>query len=134
MLYVAIGFVWLVAGAMSWQTVRMWRDPRYTVHFVSRFRFKPDFNRGLSRGCTASALGMVSLALFIPLAAYSDPERGVMHGPTWLRYLEMGLLLLFLVGLGLQFCIAWFNRPRFLVPPHRRDELGVWWERRVTSP
>lgn len=40
----------------------------------------------------------------------------------------------FMVGLLLHFLIVWFNRPRFLVPPHMRDDVGVltaWWRGRA---
>ncbi|QUQ66988.1 hypothetical protein [Kutzneria sp. CA-103260] len=131
MVYLVAAFFWLSAGVMLRSTIRMWRDPNHIVRFTGRYGFKPDFDRGLARGFTAFTLSMTSLALAVPLIAYTDPARGVVRGPTWLAYVEGGLLLLFMLGLALQFCIAWFNRPKFLVPPQRRDEPGVWRERRA---
>jgi hypothetical protein len=31
----------------------------------------------------------------------------------------------------LQLVIAWFNRPKFLVPPYLRHEPGVWQQRKA---
>ncbi|WP_330458382.1 hypothetical protein OIB37_16645 [Streptomyces sp. NBC_00820] len=74
-------------------------------------------------------------------------ERGVVALAAWLLGLTVGIVVaaagaevaggvVLLGSFPLLVChatIAWFNRPRFLVPPHRRGETGSvveWWRLR----
>ncbi|MET8950613.1 hypothetical protein ACWEO4_31785 [Streptomyces sp. NPDC004393] len=78
-------------------------------------------------------------------------ERGVVPLAGWLTCLTIGMAtaglapgsdvgavgFFFVLGsfplLALHSTIAWFNRPKFLVPPHLRDETGSvteWWRHR----
>lgn len=74
-------------------------------------------------------------------------ERGVVPFAGWLVCMTIGIAALgtgsevvpglFVLGsmplLMLHATITWFNRPRFLVPPHRRGETGSvveWWRER----
>jgi hypothetical protein len=78
-------------------------------------------------------------------AVIAGHERGVVALAGWMVVMTLSILLATLtpaaaVGAGLfgasfvlllmHFSIAWFNRPKFLVPPHRRGETGSiieWW-------
>lgn len=71
----------------------------------------------------------------VPFAAAWLLFAGSMTAEPFLG-LAAGLagILAFVAGLLVHFLIVWFNRPRFLVPPHMREDIGVltaWWRDRA---
>jgi hypothetical protein len=133
---VGIAFFGLVGGFLTWRTFRMWRDPDYYQKVISQSTTLPvsaEVARGLTRGTAPLAAALLCAALFTPLVVYTDGGgRGVTQGPPALAYLEWALILVFLVAMAAHLCIAWFNRPKFLVPPYLRDEPGVREQRRTS--
>jgi hypothetical protein len=119
-----------------YQSVRIWRDPRYFEKTVSLFQYHPagvEMNRDVQRGCVPAAFGMAVLALLIGFAVWSDPA--VVGGSRDLsRAFTATCLTLFLLGFALQYSIAWFGRPRFLIPPHLRHERARWQRRGDVDP
>jgi hypothetical protein len=68
-----------------------------------------------------ACLGAVFLAWF---AARGGHPTGV---PRWLGAIALGGMF---VSVCTSFVIVWFNRPRWMVPPFMRSELGMttaWW-------
>jgi hypothetical protein len=56
--------------------------------------------------------------------------------PNALALAGAACILLFFACLGCHASIIWFNRPRWLVPPHMRQDIGnatAWWHRKRPS-
>jgi hypothetical protein len=45
--------------------------------------------------------------------------------PVWEGVVLGALIVSVLLSVALMMMIIWFNRPRFLVPPHMRDQHGT---------
>ncbi|MET7287915.1 hypothetical protein [Streptomyces sp. NPDC005573] len=102
-----------------------WTDPeRAPALDMSRFASDPAVVRGHERGVVAFAGWLAGMTLGgVALVAGADLVGSL---------LVVGSLPL----LAAHATITWFNRPRFLVPPHRRGETGsvvAWWRRRRAS-
>lgn len=119
-----------VAGMMTRRGLQLWhRDRRFRKSLVRGNYYRRAVNDGLERammpGAASSAcMGGMFLAWF---AAGGGHPAGVLR-------------LLFAVAAGGMFvsvCASWaivyFNRPRWMVPPFMRSELGIttaWWRSR----
>ncbi|MFG2477331.1 hypothetical protein [Streptomyces fagopyri] len=122
-------FVLLLMVALSLFSVRAawlhWVDSdRAPDVDMYRYSTNPSVIRGHERGIVAFAGWVVSMTIGIAAIAATG---GV--GPAGE---EVGAF--FILGsfplLMLHATIAWFNWPKFLVPPHRRGETGSvieWW-------
>lgn len=78
--------------------------------------------RGHVRATVTPILGLLVLSALACLYVFYDL-------PAEARPALVVLLLLGLALIGLYWSIVLFNRPRFLVAPHYRDEPGAWRER-----
>nr|WP_202471086.1 hypothetical protein [Streptomyces sp. SID8377] len=103
------------------------RAPDAATH---RYSTNPSVIRGHQRGIVALAGWLVSMTIGIVAATATAAAGGA--GPA-----VEGVGAFFILGsfplLMLHATIAWFNRPKFLVPPHRRSETGSvieWWRHR----
>lgn len=126
-------FVLLLMVAMSLFSVRAawlhWVDsdraPDAATH---RFSADPSVIRGHERGIVALAGWLVSMTIGIGAAAAAAGGAGPAAEEVG-AFLILGSFPL----LMLHATIAWFNRPKLLVPPHRRGETGSvteWWRHR----
>ncbi|MFJ9900975.1 hypothetical protein ACIQPR_47465 [Streptomyces sp. NPDC091280] len=68
---------------------------------------------------------MAAMMMFIIAGVGQRPHEG----PSAAAVVAGLLLVVFLVGVGLQLSVAWFNRPRWCVPAYLRGESGAWAER-----
>jgi hypothetical protein len=118
--------------------IRAWRDPGYADMITRGGRMLP-FGYATSRGVTRGMIGLWAGVGFIGAAtiAVAFGPSGTTHtlGPALTTAVVLYGVGLF--GIALNVAIVWFNRPRFLVPPHMRDEDGLvtaWWETRKLPP
>jgi hypothetical protein len=130
------GIVMVVAALVfgPWLCVKVWRDPAYADTISRGGRMLP-FGYATSRGVTRGLLGLWSGLAFlgagtIAVALLPSGTTGQASPDLVTAIVLYGLGLL---GIALNVAIVWFNRPRFLVPPHLRDEDGLvtaWWKNR----
>ncbi|WP_370355787.1 hypothetical protein [Catenulispora sp. EB89] len=120
--------VGLVGAAQFAVAVRTWRRPDMDpldVPFARMLPFGSAGRAAVSRAMLPWACAMLSIVVIVGLLAVK-------------QYVATALVIIFgLMGGGLSvLAIAWFNRPAFLVPPHRRGETGLvngWFQRRAAS-
>jgi hypothetical protein len=116
---------------------RVWRDPAYADMITRGGRVLP-FSYATSRGVTRGIIGLWTGVGFIGAGTVAvafmpaTPHRANPALVTALVLYGLGL-----IGIALNVTIIWFSRPRFLVPPHMRDEEGLftmWWTSRHLPP
>ncbi|MGW0577919.1 hypothetical protein ACWD25_18535 [Streptomyces sp. NPDC002920] len=124
---VAVGLLAICgAGVKAYLTIRLWKDPGSVTLHGGAMRIYPlseEFRRGMVRASVATAAGLafgglLVLADGIWRQSHQGPAQGVML--DILRASLAGILLCGVVYLS----IALFNVPKFLVPPHMRNEPG----------
>jgi ACR3 family arsenite efflux pump ArsB len=107
---------------------RSWRE-RFS--YAYRMRLVPlpdDFKTGMERAF-AVASAFFYLLCATGVAVLATPS-GASSTPLWAGVLLAVLIVLVLLSVALMFAIIWFNRPRFLVPPHMREQPGTVGSRR----
>jgi len=97
------------------------------------------FGYATSRGVTRGMLGLWSGLAFLGAGtiAVATLPSGTTHTASPGLVTAVVLYGVGLFGIALNVAIVWFNRPRFLVPPHMRDEDGLvtaWWQARKLPP
>ena len=135
-LIAAVMFLILAVTVMASIVARIWRGDARTERKLAQafagFPFGPDVQRGMVRGILVLAFQMALTLAAVVTAAIG---MAAWHGGSKFTPLMM-LAMLFLVGamvsFAVQLSIIWLNRPRHLVPPHLRDEVGVRAGRRGT--
>ncbi|MEV6022521.1 hypothetical protein [Streptomyces sp. NPDC052036] len=123
-------FVLVVIAALSVFSVRTawlhWTGSDRAPHRgTDRYSANPSVIRGHERGIVALAGWLTCLTIGMATAGVA-PGSDV--GAVGFFFVLGSILLLALHG-----TIAWFNRPKFLVPPHLRGETGSvteWWRHR----
>ncbi|MGW1735939.1 hypothetical protein [Streptomyces sp. NPDC001999] len=126
-------FVLLFMVAVSLFSVRAawlhWVDsdraPDAATH---RYSTNPSVIRGHERGIVALAGWLVSMTIGIVAATFAAGGAGPAAEAVSVFFILGSFPLLMLHA-----TIAWFNWPKFLVPPHRRNETGSaieWWHHR----
>jgi hypothetical protein len=118
-----------VASYATWQAVRVWRGDEKAVR--AAISPSPGFptdgvtQRGVARG-TVLLAAQAHLLLVVFVGGVLG-MRGAHPGePTPGVLIAAAALAAFLVSFGLLLSIVWFNRPKFLVPPGMRDEIGIF--------
>jgi hypothetical protein len=116
-----VAFVCLLAGCYVYLVAKVWRgesqlDPSSPPAF---WPFSIALWRGVSRAFVIQGLCVI---LLIGGGVGGDVVGEDSAGYNWV----MGVGLVGLLGLFLlAFPITFFNRPKFLVPPHQREEPGA---------
>jgi hypothetical protein len=101
---------------------RGWRE-RFS--FAHRLRLMPGtdaYRAGVER-----AFGVMA-AMFYLLGALGVADLAIPSGksaPVWEGVVLAVLVVSVFLSIALMLTIIWFNRPRFLVPPHMRDQHGT---------
>ncbi|BAJ26612.1 MULTISPECIES: hypothetical protein [Kitasatospora] len=118
---VALGLLWFGTVCVRGE-LRSWRSP--VAYAPWRARLEPETTRALLVvGVFQYFLGAL-VGLVDALNA-----TGVMGGSSRLPVALVAPLVLLLLGVTASgwtiLAIAWFNRPRFLVPPRLRDQPGL---------
>ncbi|GFH37188.1 hypothetical protein [Streptomyces pacificus] len=118
----ALGLLFALGSAfMTWQCVRLWKDPSLVGHFMNTFAFMP-FGKEVKRGevrslaLTSGSLWGITVLLFMGL---TDVD---MSG-AWTVVFVIALVTV-LGALACEVCVVLFNAPKFVVPPHMRSDLG----------
>lgn len=121
-LVAVVGAVQLAVAVQTWRTPDM--DP-LDVPFVRMLPLSPAARVALSRAMLSWACSMLSIVAAIALLAVKQSAAAGV------------VIIIGLLGGGFSMItIALFNQPGFLVPPHRRDEVGLvngWYQRRAAS-
>lgn len=95
-----------------------------------RYSTNPSVVSGHERGVVALAAWLVCMTIGVVAAAAAAAAGGA---GTTVEAVGAFFVLGSFPLLMLHATIAWFNRPAFLVPPHRRGETGSvteWWRHR----
>ncbi len=133
---VVLVFLMLLAGSVLTVAVRAWRDPGMSgerVPFARSALLGPQGRAALGRAMLAWACSL----MFICVVGVLTAVRGS-RSPQSAQGRELQPYAFAAMG-GIVVCalmvltIAWFNRPQFMVPPHRRAEQGLvsaWWAER----
>lgn len=112
---------------MSWKARQLWRDADQVPFFMGTFTFLPfgeEVKRGEVRSVGLTAASLWGIALLL-LVTWID-EGSVMAGVV---FLISTCIIVF--SLALEVLVVLFNKPKFVVPPHMRAELGVLANRRA---
>jgi hypothetical protein len=106
---------------------KVWRDPAYADVMTRGGRMLP-FSYATSRGVTRGMIGLWSGLGFIGAGtvAVATTLSTPAHKANAAVITAVTLYLIGLLGIALNVTIIWFNRPRSLVPPHMRDEDGIF--------
>lgn len=119
-----------VAGLMTRRGLQLWhRDRRLPKNLLMGSNYSRAVNDGLERAMmpmtvSSACTGGMFLAWF---AAGGGHPTGV---PRLLGAIAAGGMF---VSVCTSFAIVYFNRPRWMVPPFMRSELGIttaWWRSR----
>ncbi|MFJ1754333.1 hypothetical protein [Kitasatospora sp. NPDC088134] len=120
----AVGVGYVLLG------VRTWRNERPTGP-EGRFRRSLRINPRVSgpRVYLPIGVSLTAMGVFFPVAALlpGDPL------PAAVAWVLLALLVLFVGAMGCYASVSAFNRPKFAVPPHLRQEPGTvtrWWRER----
>jgi hypothetical protein len=123
-LYCCFVAIWMLVSG-----VRVWRDPTsFSPAWMRTFPFTDGFRDGFHRGRIAGGAAHAFMAVMMVsgiIVARDDPD--ISATVKWSSIVSsIGTVVSFLTSAF----IVWFNRPRFLVPPHLRGQSGtfiVWW-------
>ncbi|MCX4744339.1 hypothetical protein OG455_02215 [Kitasatospora sp. NBC_01287] len=127
-------FLVLLAAFLLRAAWLSWRHPLRAPRLRLTKSSDPAVIRGHERGIVPFAAGWALMPLLVVDGTVDDGLGGVTGAVAALTALLS--LVGFLLGMVLHATIAWFNRPRLLVPPHRRDETGSlveWFHHRRES-
>jgi hypothetical protein len=126
--YWAVGVMLVVLAVVDITFgVRQWRNVGRPLSYWLRGPLLDAESRaGYDRGSLVLGIALAFFAIMCFEGALAGPHfgRGTALGPGWLSAGGVALAGL-LVFTGLFTTIMNFNRPRFLVPPHLRGELGA---------
>jgi hypothetical protein len=133
---IALVFIVLFFGAGDAVFIRAawlsWSHPDRAPNIGPTRSSNPSVQRGHERGILAFALFWLFMGLFLVLITVNGLGLAEAGQPTLLgKILGISCLTASLGFCVLHQTVAWFNRPTFLAPPHRRDEIGsiVEWRR-----
>jgi hypothetical protein len=109
------------------QVVRLWGDPRQVAARIAATAWipaGPEFRRGVVRGAIPFAVGSLSGAAGIVAILMQGGARSTASGIG--KGMIYGAFSLMAIAVVVQFAIVFFNRPISLVPPHMRNEAGMF--------
>lgn len=119
--------VFLVAKAII-----MWRGPGSEAELSTAMAVlssQPDVRRGMVRAIAVLAVTTLFILMMAVSAMAAGAEDGNFSHSKWEWVFGGSAAGVVICGL-LQLAVILFNRPRFVVPPHLRGELGVMASRR----
>jgi hypothetical protein len=126
--YWAVGVVLALLAVMNLRFgARQWRNAGRPMSYWLRGPLLDAESRaGYDRGSVALGIAFASFAILCADAALAGRHfgRGSALDTVWFC-IAVVTLAAFIVFTGLFTTIMNFNRPRFLVPPHLRGELGA---------
>ncbi|MDX3455539.1 hypothetical protein PV396_26995 [Streptomyces sp. ME02-8801-2C] len=99
---------------------RSWREGHSYAYRMRLVPYSDDFKKGIER-----AFGTVGAFHWVAALLMATVLLTPASLTTWEAGLLGALLVALLTGMALTLSIIWFNRPRFLVPPHMRTQRGT---------
>lgn len=103
-----------------------WRHPARAPRMTFTRSSDPSVRRGHERGVVPFAGGFLLLTVMMFDVFIANSWTGT---PKLVAALIAAVSMVgFMLGLLLHFTVVWFNRPRFLVPPNLRADVGVFVE------
>jgi hypothetical protein len=128
MAYFLVAFFVIGTAFLTWKFIQLWKSPELVEWFMTTFTILP-FGRGVRRG-EIRALGLTATSLW---AATVLIFFGLQDGDMSSAVLALGgaALVILLLCVLCEVSVVLFNRPKFVVPPHMRSDLGVVAERRA---
>ena len=127
----AIAFA-LSAVLWTWG-LRAWRHGDRTFSRIPNSFLAAEYRAGVDRSELVGAVGFFLFGLMLILGA-AIGSNGIDAGMNPIAKWALGATgVSVMVSFGLVYAIIFYNRPRFLVPPSFRDELGVSVARRRDS-
>lgn len=119
----------VLAASLSTVAVRAWRDPGMVGDRVPMARTLP-FSKE-ARSAFGRALvpwsGIVDLVVVVGIVvsvrSHQQPGSAAYRD---LRYVGLAVAAGIVACFAAMLTVAWFNVPGFLVPPHRRQEKGLF--------
>jgi len=106
-------------------TVRLWHDPSRVRRAIVAYTWLPfgeNVKRGLIRGAATRIPVLAGATGICVLAATS---AGALKAPGPAGAVAIVLIALVILSFLVAISILLVNRPRWLVPPHMRDEPGL---------
>lgn len=119
----ALAAVLAIGAALSLRIgLRQWRSVgRPLSYWLRNSLFDAESRAGVDRGIVVFSSMCASLAAILAFGAAGGSHLGSEIASIGV----LASLAALLISLGLFLDIMYFNRPRFLVPPHLRGELGA---------
>lgn len=113
------------------EATRYWRmpfrrppQPPLLGWFGTDIRRALERTAGLHAAVMGSIAGMLLAGGFLP-AGTGGPQAPFTLATGIAAACFLAALLCMFAAIGLTMSVVWFNRPSFVVPPHRRADLGV---------
>jgi hypothetical protein len=130
--YVIAAFLGTALVFMTWKAIRLWRHPEVVDDFSTAFAFLPfgeDVRRGEVRSVLLTVVSLWSAAvLFVGGLTLTEEETSGLNASD---YTAAGAVVVILLCILCEVAVILFNRPKFVVPPHMRADLGVIAARRA---
>jgi hypothetical protein len=121
-----LGYFMTRSGLLLWRG-----QPRPRSRYLhSRLETKA-YSAGSDRALLVTGVGLLCFASMVLFVAIAEHVNNF-GSSVWL-WLAVFFVLATVVTMGFRVLIVCFNRPRFLVPPHMREQSGTfptWWRTR----
>jgi hypothetical protein len=123
-----LAFLVLLGGSMMIAAIKTWRNPEITadrVPFARSLPFGPEGRAAAGRAMLAwagSIMFVCTVGVLTILRGSNSVQSARARELQPYAFVAMGGIV---VSLLFVVTIVCFNQPKFLVPPHRRSELGL---------
>lgn len=124
----------LIAGGLTTVAIKAWRNPEMVgdrLPFARMLPFGPQTRSAVGRAMLPWAASILFICLLDVLAVLRGSHSAQSAQGRELRPYVIAAVVGCLVSILLAVAVVCFNRPRFLVPPHRRAEQGLAAARRA---
>lgn len=121
----AFVFGLVITAFNAYRVSRLWDDRAYYERSAVSFSYggySLEFRRGIVRAWLPLTLGFAALTIFAGIYLFAMLS-GLNPVRTFATF-QLALVGLFMLGFVLTLVVAWFNVPKFLVPPYLRSEPG----------
>ncbi|WP_165985909.1 hypothetical protein [Streptomyces sp. YIM 98790] len=115
--------VFVVSCLHGWLTVKVWNNPAFARRAVIRISFsvKSSVNRGVVRASATATAALVFAGLALVSGGLWDGDGG----GDLLAVVFAACMAMFYLSIVANLSVIYFNFPRFVVPPHMREDAGA---------